>query len=341
MAGITHLEEFQEAALMGLVDETVQDKVETIGDRFLPNQDTYSTKFAYDIIKSNKHIAAMIGHGGEPPVVDRNEVASKAGELAKMGLKYVATEEELLALHQARSTGEKNAMIDNLSFEGVQLVQALNRRIDVIKMEALTKGNFNYNKHGIEVNVDFGVPAEHKVSLTSPDDWKDDADRDVIGDLLDWVSTYEDTNGEPPSVILMSREVQALLLKNTTIVNEAAGSGSGRTRVSVDELQSVLGGYGLPPVQIVTDRKVTVKNVADGSTESIEYFPEERVVMLSEGVGNFLIGPTVENNFEPGIVLTAEDLRAPIRSVMESVAAGFPALEQPGRIFHADVYTPA
>lgn len=258
-----------------------------------------------------------------------------------MGLKYVATEEELLALHQARSTGEKNAMIDNLSFEGVQLVQALNRRIDVIKMEALTKGNFNYNKHGIEVNVDFGVPAEHKVSLTSPDDWKDDADRDVIGDLLDWVSTYEDTNGEPPSVILMSREVQALLLKNTTIVNEAAGSGSGRTRVSVDELQSVLGGYGLPPVQIVTDRKVTVKNVADGSTESIEYFPEERVVMLSEGVGNFLIGPTVENNFEPGIVLTAEDLRAPIRSVMESVAAGFPALEQPGRIFHADVYTPA
>jgi hypothetical protein len=338
MAGITHLEEFQAPALRGVVDETVQDRVLTLGDRFLPNQDTYSTKFAYDIIKSNKYIAAMIGHGAESPVVDRNQVASMAGEMAKMGLKYVATEEEILALHQARNNAEKSAMVENLTFEGIQLVQALQRRVDVIKMEALTKGAFNYKKHGIEVNVDFGIPAENKVSLTAGSDW-DVADRDVIGDLLTWVQTYEDANGESPSVILMSREVQAKLLKNATIVNEAAGSGSGRTRVSVEELNSVLGGYGLPAVQVVTDRKVTVKNVANGQDEVIEFFPVNRIVMLSEGVGNFLFGPTVENDFQPGVVLTAEDLRAPIRSVMEAVAAGFPAIEQPGRIFHADVYT--
>jgi hypothetical protein len=280
----------------------------------------------------------MIGHGGEAPVVDRNQVASMAGEIAKMGLKYIATEEEILALHQARSDAEHGAMVDNLTFEGVQLVQALQRRVDVIKMEALTKGAFNYKKHGVEVNVDFGIPAENKKALTSGDDWASTS-RDVIGDLLDWVGEYEDQNGESPSVILLSREAQALLLKNTTIVTEVAGSGSGRTRVSVEELNSVLGGYGLPPVQVVTDRKVTVKDVATGNNEVIEYFPVNRVVMLSEGVGNFLFGPTVENDFQPGIVLTAEDLRAPIRSVIESVAAGFPAIEQPSRIFHADVFT--
>jgi hypothetical protein len=337
MAGITHLEQFQAPALRGVVDETVQDRTNTLGDRYLPNAETFSTKFAYDIIKSNKYIAAMIGHGAESPVVDRNQVASMAGEMAKMGLKYIATEEELLALHQARTSAESEAMIDNLTFEGIQLVQALQRRIDVIKMEALTKGSFNYKKHGIEVNVDFGIPAENKKVLTTST-WAT-ADHDVIGDLLAWVQEYEDANGESPSEILMSREVQALLLKNAVIVNEAAGSGSGRTRVSVAELESVLGGYGLPPVRVVTDRKVTVKNVANGQDEVIEYFPVNRVVMLSEGVGNFLLGPTVENDFNPGIVLTAEDLRAPIRSVIEAVAAGFPAIEQPSRIFHADVYT--
>jgi hypothetical protein len=320
------------------VDETVQDRVLTIGDRFLPNENTFSTKFAYDVIKSNKYIGAMIGHGGEAPVVDRNQVASMAGEIAKMGLKYIATEEEILALHQARSDAEHGAMVDNLTFEGVQLVQALQRRVDVIKMEALTKGAFNYKKHGVEVNVDFGIPAENKKALTSGDDWASTS-HDVIGDLLKWVGEYEDQNGESPSVILLSRESQALLLKNATIVTEVAGSGSGRTRVSVEELNSVLGGYGLPPVQVVTDRKVTVKDVATGNNEVIEYFPVNRVVMLSEGVGNFLFGPTVENDFQPGIVLTAEDLRAPIRSVIESVAAGFPAIEQPSRIFHADVFT--
>ncbi len=337
MAGITHLEEFQKPALLGLVDATVQEGQETFADRYLPNENTFSTKFAYDVIKSNKYIAAMIGHGAEPPVVDRNQVASMAGEIAKMGLKYVATEEELLALHQARSTAESQAMVDNLTFEAVQLVEALNRRIHVIKMEALAKGEFTYKKHGIEVNVDFGVPAENKVVLTEST-WADES-HDVIGDLLEWSQAYETANGESPDAIYMSREVQALLLKNTTIITEAAGGGSGRTRVSVSELDSVLSGYGLPTVSIVTNRKVTVKNVANGENETIEFFPVNRVVMLSEGVGKFLLGPTVENDFNPGIALTAEDLRAPIRSVIEAVAAGFPTIEQPSRIFHADVYT--
>lgn len=336
MAGITHLEQFQKPALLGLVDATVKDTVPTLADRYIPNENTFSTKFAYDIIKSNKYIAAMIGHGSEAPIVDRNEVANMAGEIAKMGLKYIATEEELLALHQARSGAESQAMIDNLTFEGVQLVQAMQRRIDVIKMEALTKGNFAYKKHGVNVNVDFGIPAENKIVL-SGSTWAN-ADHDVIGDLLNWVQAYEDTNGEAPDAIYLSREVQALLLKNTTIVTEVAGSGSGRTRVSVEELNSVLGGYGLPAVNVVANRKVTVKNVASGENEVIEFFPVNRIVMLSEGVGKFLLGPTVENDFQPGIVLTAEDLRAPIRSVIETVAAGFPTIEQPSRIFHADVY---
>ena len=339
MAGITYLEEFQQPALRGLVDETVQDMIPTFADRYLPNQDTFDYKFAYDIIKTNKYIGAMIGHGAEAPIVDRDQVANMSGEIAKMGLKYVATEEELLALNQARSNAEKAAMIDRLTIKTVDLVQALQRRVQVIKMEALTKGTFSYNKNGVKVNVDFGVPAENKVALSSGSDW-DATDHDVIGDLLDWTQAYEEANGESPDAIYLSREVQTKLLKNSTIVVEASGAGSGRTRVSVEELQSVLGGYGLPPVNVVTDRKITVKDTYTGENETIEFFPVNRVVMLSEGIGNFLFGPTVENDFQPGIVALAKDEDEPIRSIIKTVAAGFPAIEQPSRIFHADVYTP-
>lgn len=337
MAGITHLDEFKKPALRGLVDETVQDAVPTLADRFLPNSETYSNTFAYDLIKTNKYIGAMIGYGSEPPVVDRDAVASMHGEIAKMGLKYIVTEEELLALHQARSNGEKSAMIEKLTIKGVDLVDAVQRRIDVTKMEALTKGKFEYNKNGVKVAVDFGIPAEHKVALTSGSDW-DDVNRDVIGDLLNWVEAYENTNGQAPSVILMSREANAKLLKNKLIIVEA-GRPAGSTRVSQAELNAVLQGFGLPSIQIVTDRKVTVKNVYTGADETIEFFPVNRVVMLSEGVGNYLLGPTVENDFQPGIVLEAKDKDEPIQSILRTVAAGFPAIEQPGRIFHADVFT--
>lgn len=339
MAGITHLEEFQQPALRGLVDASLQDAVPTLADRFIPTEETYNRQFAYDIIKTNKYIAAMIGEGSEPPVVDRNAVANKSGEIAQMGIKDILTYEEIVALHQARSNGEKTAMIDSITLKAVDLVDAIQRRINVIKMEALTKGTFSHVKNGVKINIDFGIPAENKVSLTGSNAWSN-SDADVIGDLLNWVQAYEDENGVAPDVIYLSREVQSLLLKNSVIVTEAAGAGSGRTRVSVDELNSVLGGYGLPSVEVVTDRKVTVKNLYTGEPEVIEFFPVNRVVMLSEGVGKFLLGPTLENDFQPGIYLGAEDLRNPIQSVIETIAAGFPTIEQPSRIFHADVYTP-
>ena len=127
-----------------------------------------------------------------------------------MGLKYIATESELLALHQARNNGEKSAMVERLTVKGLDLVEAISRRIDVIKMEALTKGTFAYNKNGVKVAVDFGIPAEHKVALTG-EGWND-VNRDVVGDLLSWVDTYVDSTGQRPSVILMSREANAKLV---------------------------------------------------------------------------------------------------------------------------------
>lgn len=337
MAGITHLKEFQKPALRGLVDATVQDAVPTLGDRFLPNSNVYSNTFAYDIVKTNKYIGAMIGYGAEPPVVDRDAVASKMGEIAKMGLKYIVTEEELLALNQARNDAEQAAMIDKLTLKGVDLVNAIQRRIDVIKMEALAKGKFEYNKNGVKVAVDFGVPAEHKVALTAGSDW-DEVNHDVIGDLLSWVDTYSNTNGQAPDVILMSREANAKLLRNANIATEA-GRPVGSTRVSQAELNAVLDGFGLPPIQVVNDRKVTVRNVYTGQNEVIEFMPVNRVVMLSEGIGEFLLGPTVENEFQPGIALDAYDKEEPIESILRAVAAGFPAIEKPSLIFHADVYT--
>ena len=91
---------------------------------------------------------------------------------------------------------------------------------------------------------------------------------------------------------------------------------------------------------IVGDRKVTVMSPHTGLAETIEFMPEARVVFVSSGLGEFLYGPTVENNFEPGIALTAKDLDEPIMSVIRVAATGFPAIKSPELLFHADVYTP-
>ena len=227
-------------------------------------------------------------------------------------------------------------MIERLITKGSDLVQAVQRRVDVAKMEAIAKGKFEYNKNGVKIVVDYGIPAEHKIVLTGDNAWTN-PDHDIIGDLIEWDSKYTDVNGKQADAILISRETQALMQKNNAIIHEVSGKDSGRTRVSVDELNNVLDGYGLPPIQVVTHRQITVRNVYTGEDEAIEFFPKYRVVFVSEGLGNFVYGPTVENNFQPGIVLEAKDKDEPIQSILRVAAAGFPVVEAPSLLLHADV----
>lgn len=332
MAGITHLQEFSKPALRGLVNATEENKDLTFIDQYMPDDKVFSSTFAYDVIKKSNHIAAMIGYGAEPPVVDRDAVASEMGEVAKMGLKHIVTEEELLALNQARSGGEKSAMVESLTVKGVDLIQAIQKRVNVSKVEAIAKGSFSYNKNGVKIDVKYGIPEENKKTA----DWADEK-HDVVGDLLKWFDQYTNDNGKEPDVILMSRETQAILLKNAIIIAES-GREKGSSRANVSDLNAVLDGYGLPPVHVVRARKITVRDIYSGKDETIEVFPKNRVVMVAQGVGNYVYGPTVENDFQPGIDLRAYDNFEPIQSVIRVAAAGFPVIETPGLILHADVF---
>ncbi|MBC1744503.1 major capsid protein [Listeria seeligeri] len=337
MAGITHLEELQKPALRGLIDESIElrEQTPTFGSRFLPNENTSSTTFAYDIIKSNKHLAAMIGYGSEPPVMDRDAVANKMGELAKIGIKDIITEEDLLALNQSRSNTEHAEMIAKLQRKAINISNAILDRVEVMKLEAIATGKLSYNKNNVKVGFDYGVPSEHQIVLTGANTW-DNVDHDALADLIKWAAKYEETNGKAADAILMPREIFALLAKNKVIISEARPN-TAAARVSQAEVNEVLAGFALPAIEIVKNRKSTVRNIYTGVDEVIEFYPQNRVVFVSEGVGNFLFGPTVENEFNPGVFVDAYDKKEPIQSILRGVAAGFPIMEDPKLLLFADV----
>lgn len=335
MAGFAHLSQFSKEALRGLIDESIKETEPTLADKYLPNAETYSKTFTFDLIKKNKMLAPMIAYGAEAPIVDRDAVASISGEIAKMGLKYVATEEELLEIFQARSNESKADAVDRLVLKTVDLVESIQRRIDLMKMQSICNGALEHNGNGVKVLVDFGIPEEHKIALTPGNDW-DDIAHDIIGDLLTWQEQYEATNGKLPEDILVSREVVSRMQKNTAIIAEAGREGS---RCSLKDVNEVLESYSLPALTVVHSRKMTVFNLYTGQDEVIEYMPANRLVMVSEGVGEFLLGPTVENDFKPGIAAKAYDKDEPEQSIIKAVAAGFPAVANPGLILHADVFT--
>ncbi|MEE3895323.1 major capsid protein [Priestia megaterium] len=337
MAGITHLKEFQKPALRGLVDETVNDAPLTLADRFMPTVETFDRQFAYNIVKTNNFMASYIGMGSEPPVVDRNAVASRMGEIAQFGLQDIITYEELVAINEARNDREQAAMIDKVTVRNIDIVNGTLRLIQLAKLEAMLKGTHQYSATNVKINFDFGIPAENKVGLTAGNDFNK-ADFDIIGFLLAQVQAYADANsGKTPDVLLVSRELNAKMLTNTKIITEA-GSTSGR--INQEALHDLLNSYELPPIQVVSQRKMTYRDNATGLDIVREFMPVNRIVMISEGVGEYLLGPTLENDFQPGIYLNNVDLERPVRSVIETYGAGFPTMENPYLIRHLDVYTP-
>lgn len=339
MAGIEHLKEFQKPALRGFIDESMKADFEELSfvESYIGNEVTYNTQFAYDVIQRSQHIAAMIGLGAEKPVVDRHASAKVFGELAHFGLKDVVTIEELYAIAQARSNGEKSAMIEKLLNKSADLVFALRLRIRVEKLKALALGKNEYNKNGVKVELDYGIPAEHKIALLSGSDWQD-AERDVIGDLLAWVEVYRKSNGKKPESMLLTRKVLNLLTDNKTIIAEARPAVPNATRVSLAEVNEVLSRYGLPSVVLVEETSIEVKDIYTGENEVIEVFPENRIVFASKGAGVFLTGPNPDaENFAPVATLEAYDERTPKRSIIEVAQSGFAILENPTLVLHADV----
>jgi hypothetical protein len=340
LASIQLLNEFSEPALRGLIDESValREEKPAFGQRFLPSVNVYSTTFAYDIIKKTKHLASFIGYGAEPPVMDRDAVASKFGTLAAFGLQHIATVEELMAISQARSTGEKAAMVAKLVKTSVDIIEGIQDFADVLRAQALTTGVLNYTKGDVKINFDYQIPAEHKIARTGLNAWTN-ADADVLGDLIAWSELYaKNNNGKSPDVILMPQEVFALLTKNASIISEARPGNAGVTRIATAEVNSVLEGFALPTIQVVKSRTTNVRNMYTGQDEDVEFYPAGRVVFLADGVGNFYYGPNPEApNFEPGLVVRAVDEMRPLRSIIEGYAAGFPIIEVPSLILHADV----
>src|SRR5690625_2926480 len=286
MAGITHIAELKEPALRGIVEEVDKAKLETQETvlNYLPDEYTYEKEFAYNVISKTSQIGAMIGIGNEPPIRDKDVVARRMCVLAMFGCKYIVTEHELLMLLNTLNDGEFKALVDRLVANGSTIVSELRDRINVTKMQAIATGKVEYDDNNVKVNIDFteDMPAEHKIVLTGADTWAD-PEHDVIGDLIAWDQQYQDTNGKQADTIFMTRQTQALLLKNAVIINEAAGvANSGRGRVSVDELNSVLGGYGLPSITIVKKTKAKVKNTYTGDVETMEWVPEKRLVSVVE-----------------------------------------------------------
>ena len=322
------------------------------GESLFPEQKFDTLKFEYFVGADDTPVAAKIHAFDTEAEIGSIEAFKQALEAAYIKKKYQITESDLIALRQPMGPRDRE-MLERRIFNVLERAVAdVRSTVEIMRMQAVANGKLELEVHegtGTPkiLELDYGVPANHKEVLTGGDTWDNPA-ADIIGDLQRWVETLD----VRPTRALTSRKVMALIMKNQNVVNALYGIGSARM-VNPADLNVYLVGIGLPQVFVYAadaSQNYSYKTqAADGTYTTTPYFPENKFVLLPPGeLGQTLYGPTPdEGKFIRDNVITQyngnvigyfyESGQDPIGTWAKAASTAIPSFPEAGNVFQAQV----
>lgn len=329
MAGLAQYSPFFENPLFSDMVKEVPIEPKFISGRFLPRAETFELDWNESKIVRQQDMADIVDMGAELPLTDRDPLATVSGAIVDMGQKYVVTKKELAALADKGNKKRAELAAKQLLNKVKTIKGNIDARIEWMAMQALTTGQIAYAKKGIFVSHDFKVPtANKKIAAVK---W-DDVNPTIIADLEAWNQAYTDANGAP-DVYLTSIKVIRKMMNDAGV--RKAVTGLSDKLITLQELNDFLTGRQMARVEAF-DTSVSYRDVDNGGVRVTQRLTSDKVgVFLKEGgeIGEMPIGPTVENDMNPGIHARNYSVESPKSEVVEVVAAAFPKILAPELIF--------
>ncbi|MYL44593.1 hypothetical protein GLV94_02960 [Virgibacillus halodenitrificans] len=320
-----HLDEFQQPTLTGYV-QNVPPQREYLLESVMPEDPTYDINFAYNVINGKYATAASItGWNASAPLRDTDEQVRAFGQVSKVQHSFRLNETQLLQYNRPRSENESNAVIEGIYQSTDKLSVGVDDIKEFMRAQAVYNGVLKYDddENDVHLNIDFGIPASNKLSATTA--WNTTGAK-PLEDIQAAVAQFKKANQRrKPNVIHMTEATEALLLNNEQIRTQVYGKDSGQRILTKNDLQNIFSALSLPPYQI-NDDVIVVNDV------EVPLLEDGKVVLLGNNLGNTMIGPTVENNYEPGKFAKPKIENDPPAQTVIVGEAVFPALKQPKSI---------
>lgn len=334
MAGLANLSEFFSNPLFSETIREIPVESKYIGSRFLPIEETYDIDFNESVLTRQADMADLVDSGAELPLTDRDPMRRVHGEITDMGQSYIVTKKELAAMMDKGNPGKRELAVKQLLGKAAQVKKNIDARIEWLRWQALGAGQIAYNKNGIILGTDFGVPVDNfKTAATK---WNT-INSTILADYELWVQKYVDLNGDQPDVFITSLAALRTMMNDPNV--RKAITGLSDKLVTLDELNAFLVGRQMPKVEAF-DATVTYRDVLNGGTRVTQrLLSDKKGVFLKEGgaIGVQLLGPTYENDMNPGIHARTFTMERPVREVVEVVAASFPKIMTPDLIMPCDI----
>ena len=311
-----------------------------LGEELFPERKEDDLEF--DILKegSKLPVVASVHSFDSEAEIGSREAEEMAIEACLIKRKMQLKEKEIIKLEHPRTDKELKQLVERVYARDIDnLVMGIKARIEVMRMEIVSKGTVTLDENGISATISYGVPEEQQVTGV---DWDAD-DSDPIGDITEWVNAMD----VKPARALTSTTILSKILRNANVINALFGKDSTRI-ATVGELNTYLSSLGLPQIYTYDDKYR--KQNADGTYQKLRYFPEECFAMFPDyALGETLYGPTAEEIRltndptteikETGLILAMiyDEGKDPVATWEKAVATAVPTCPYADEIFQAEV----
>lgn len=130
---------------------------------------------------------------------------------------------------------DQNAIIRYLYNDMGNMAEAVKTRTEAMKMELLQTGKITLKENGVNLVVDFDVPAENVVTVSG---WNNTA-HDILGDIQTWVDLGT-SKGQNLTRAVTSTKIVRMMQKNEGIQKAIYGTNGTGVYISVGQLNNLL-----------------------------------------------------------------------------------------------------
>ncbi|MFJ9212995.1 major capsid protein [Streptomyces sp. NPDC102264] len=329
------------AELTGYARAALRDREENALNlnRWLPNDTVNDLSYRFNRGGGGLVEAAVYrAYDAESDIGSRSGGARVSGELPPISRKYPLGEYDQIKMRNVDSQAAE--IRDAMEADSIKGVTAIAARTELARGDAIFNGSVTIAENDVQAGVNFGRSAGH--SVTAAIAFSNTETALAYDYFMTWLDVYNDTNGGLPSVTLMSRKIYNFMRRNKQLRELAyRGSSTAPTVLTKDDLNTILGDFDIPPVEIY-DAKVNVGGTPTRVT------PEDKLAFLpapGDALGKTLWGVPVEAN-DPryglagdaaGVAVGAYKSEDPQTVWTRATAIVLPVVAAPDLSFVADV----
>lgn len=247
-------------------------------------------------------------------------------------------------LNMVLETGNQayiDAVLNRIFNDNTVLLEGAAARREQMRMMALTTGAISITANGQAYSYDYGMPNDHKVTVTTS--WSTTT-TDIGADIVAGQDKIEEDTGVRPTRAVCSRKTWGYMLKNDIFKKSIYVLSQGQATLTDSVLKQYLQDtYGLEVV-------VYSKRYNNDSKSATKYVPDDTFVMFPSGsLGTTWFGTTPEESdlmgkavanvsiTDVGVAVTSINKADPVNVETKVTMISLPSFEAADQVYILDV----